>query len=517
MKTFEQTLLENLIRFQPKNINTNIFRKFLLEQDGMDFVRNWEYDNAVRAEKNKWETEVRNTGANKLVKMFGYNKVTSEDLKVSATFWNNFVTLDGGAPNADAVKKQMDNVLNMLQQQGANLQDPKVEITIQATATAPPASIYPAKNDNTGKTKIDHDYNGLLKFDANGKVTPESAAKFKEKQTADDQWGNDILARKRAESVANYIKSKGIKANIKVLPPLLKQPKREFIISARTVGTEKFIAPMTSPDIQITINLGVGYQLTNPYGGQMLNKDYPVYGNVLPTFGYTIQIKTPGVAGRTLSAKSANIGWLTTREAYMLSHPDQSKNAGTEPIAWRNPLRAKIGSEDQKFDPASIFLGGCGYFTYSAARAIIDESGILNGASAIVKNLINWDYTSWLKQSNQALGIKGDINILFSSNSGESCMGKIIESTEDLAKVKSTIPSLTQRFSKTFNLSELAQAAAAAGVKGVSPTFSTDLEYWQSAAWLDTTTTPATYGLSVSKNPNFFKDVQKVVQTPLEK
>ncbi len=529
MKNLEQIIVENLIRFRPKNLDSSELKKFLTEQD-LDFVERWKNEKAAIDLFRKWESEVANDGRTKLVKANGYKDVTGEPIIVPVSFWNNFVTIDS-MNNADQVKKQLDDVLTVLQQQGVNLEDPTINIKIVSRATSPVASTAPSSKENTGKKRIDHDYNGLLKFDANGNVTPESKAAFAEKQKADPQWGNKILAQKRGDAAANYIKAKGIKANITIVPEI-NAPRREFVISAKVAGKEKYIAPLKLPDMTTKIILNAEWVVTELWS---MGDKIPV---TIPTFYYRIEwSNTNGQSGWAMTQDKNNSPgelndsrWMRKQELEIVA-----KTGTGPPVARnRNPLQANHSSnfagspgEAQTYRK-TIFMAGSGYFAGQGAvsNVLWDLS---NGASKLVSQITGFNLGSWLSSTSATMGATSDISIEYPGQI-YSLFGRKLASAEringmnadskpyygDLAKAKAAAPGTKVSIEKTINLQELAAAAAASGYKGVSAELSTDPKFWSEAAWFDSTVTPPTYGIDLKQNPKFFEGAT-FSKTPINK
>ena len=501
MKNLHNTIVENFMRFSPKNLDVNQLKKFLTEQD-INYIERWKTEKEALDAFRKWESAVRNEGRVKLVKTNAYKDVTNEPTRIPVSFWNNFVTIDS-MTNADSIKQLIDDALAKLTQQGVNLEDPAINISIISRATSPIASTMPNSKENTGKKRIDHDYNGLLKFDANGNVTPASKAEFNKKQQADQQWGNKILAQKRGEAASNYIKSKGIKANIKVTPEINAE-RREFVINAQVAGKEKYIAPITLPDMEIKIKLVAEWVVSGIWS---MTGDKPVA--LLPNFYYSVNwTATNGMAGSIITMDDNNSGnnlnnsrWMQKNELFNLK--------------WdRNPLQANKSSNyagtfgDAQNDSRSNFLLGTGHFAggerggWSAASSVWEQ--LTNGASKTVSQLSGFNMKQWLTSTSNTVGVTGDVSVQTSSFSIHSFYGRLLTTAEEVQKAKSAVGSTKVLFEKTINLQDLATAAAAAGIANVSGEMSTDPKFWMGAAWYDSTVTPARYGTSLKENPNFF-------------
>lgn len=495
MKNLHNTIVENFMRFSPKNLDVNQLKKFLTEQD-IDYIERWKTEKAAIDAFRQWESEVRNDGRVKLVKTNAYKDVTEEPIIVPVSFWNNFVTIDS-MTNADAVKQQIDKVLETLTQQGVNLQDPAINISIISRATPPVASTSPSSKENTGKKRIDHDYNGVLKFDAAGNVTPESKAEFNKKQQSDPQWGNKILAQKRGEAAANYIKSKGIKANITVTPEI-NAARREFVINAQVAGKEKYIAPITLPDMEIKIKLVAEWVVSGLWS---MTGNRPVA--VLPNFYYRVDwTATNGQAGNIVTWDDNNSGdnlnrsrWMRKSELFKLTYD-------------RNPLQANKSSNyagsfgEAQNDRRTNFLLGTGHFAGYAASLVWEH--LTNGASKTISQLSGFNMTQWLTSTSNIVGVTGDVTIQTSSSTMHTFYGRLLTTPEEIKKAESVVGSTKVVFEKTINLQDLATAAAAAGLSNVSAEISTDPKFWLGAAWFDSTVTPPRYGISLKENPNFF-------------
>lgn len=495
MKNLQNTIVENFMRFSPKNLDVNQLKKFLTEQD-INYIERWKNEKAAIDAFRQWESEVQNEGRTKLVKTNAYKDVTNDPTIVPVSFWNNFVTIDS-MTNADAVKQQIDAALEKLTQQGVNLEDPTINISIISRATSPIASTMPNSKENTGKKRIDHDYNGLLKFDANGNITPASKAEFDKKQQTDPQWGNKILAQKRGEAASNYIKSKGIKAKITVTPEINAE-RREFVINAQVAGKEKYIAPITLPDMEIKIKLVAEWVVSEVWS---LTGGKPVA--VFPKFYYSVNwTATNGMAGSIITMDDNNSGdnlnntrWMRKAELFKLSSD-------------RNPLQANKSSNyagsfgDAQNDRRTNFLLGTGHFAGNMGSYVWEQ--LTNGASKTISQLSGFNMTQWLTSTSNTLGVTGDINIQTSQSTMHTFYAKYLDTPELIQKAQSAVPSLKFSFEKTINLQDLATAAAAAGFPNVSAEISTDSKFWTGAAWFDSTVTPPTYGISLKENPNFF-------------
>ena len=502
MKNLHNTIVENFIRFSPKNLDVNQLKKFLMEQD-INYIERWKNEKAAMDAFRKWESEVRNEGRTKLVKTNAYKDVTNDPTIVPVSFWNNFVTIDS-MTNADAVKQQIDAALEKLTQQGVNLEDPTINISIISRASQAPASTDPNPNDNTGKKRIDHDYNGLLKFDANGNVTPQSKAAFAEKQKSDTQFGNKILAQKRGDAAANYIKTKGIKANITVTPEI-HPTDRSFIINAQVAGKEKYIAPITLPDMQIKIKLVAEWVVGEVWS---LTGGKPVA--VFPKFYYSVNwTSTNGQGGSIITMDDNNSGdnlnnsrWM--RKAELVKVAAGKATSGND----RNPLQANKSSNfagsagEAQNDRRNNFLLGTGHFAGNAGSYVWEQ--LTNGASKVVSQITGFDMAQWLNSTSNTVGVTGDISVQTSQSTMHQFFAKLATKPEEIQKAQSSIGSTKAVFEKTINLQQLAAAAAAAGIQNVSAEISTDPKFWTGAAWFDSTVTPPTYGISLKENPNFF-------------
>ncbi len=499
MKNLQNTIVENFMRFSPKNLDVNQLKKFLTEQD-IDYIERWKNEKAAMDAFRQWETEVANEGRTKLIKTNAYKDVTNEPLRIPVSFWNNFVTIDSMS-NAAEVKAEIDKALETLKEQGVNLDDPAINIKIVSRASKAIASTTPNTKDNTGKKRIDHDYNGILKFDAAGNITPASKAEFDAKQKSDPQWGNKILAQKRGDAAANYIKSKGIKANITVLPEITDN-ERSFIINAQVVGKEKYIAPMTLPDMEIKIKLVAEWVVSEVWS---LTGGKPVA--VFPKFYYSVNWKsTNGLGGSIITMDDNNSGdnlnnfrWM--RKAELVKVAAGKATSGND----RNPLQANKSSNfagsagDAQNDRRTNFLLGTGHFV----SGWIWEN-VTNGASKTISEITGFNLSQWLTNTSNTLGVTGDISIQTSQSTMHSFYAKYLDTPELIQKAESAVKSLKFISEKTINLQDLATAAAAAGVPGVSAEISTDPKFWKGAAWFDSTVTPPTYGISLKENPNFF-------------
>lgn len=502
MKNLHNTIVENFMRFSPKNLDVNQLKKFLTEQD-INYIERWKNEKEALDAFRKWESEVQNEGRTKLVKTNAYKDVTNQPTRIPVAFWNNFVTIDSMA-NADVVKQLIDDALAKLTQEGVNLQDPTINISIISRATTPPASVKPNPTDKTGKTRIDHDYNGLLKFDAAGNVTPASLAEFNKKQQSDPQWGNKILAQKRGEAAANYIKSKGIKANVTVTPEINAE-RREFVINAQVAGKEKYIAPIEIPDMEIKIKLVAEWVVSEIWS---LTGGKPVA--VFPKFYYSVNWKaTNGSAGSIITMDDNNSGDNLNNSRWMQKVELVKVAAGKATSGNdRNPLQANKSSNlagsfgDAQNDRRNNFLLGTGHFAGNAGSYVWEQ--LTNGASKTVSQLTGFNMAQWLSSTSNTVGVTGDINVQTSQSQFHTFYGKLLTTPEEIQKSKSAIGSTKQVFEKTINLQDLATAAAAAGIGNVSAEISTDPKFWSGAAWFDSTVTPPTYGINLKENPNFF-------------
>lgn len=518
MKNLQNTIVENLMRFRPKNVNTESLKRFLTEQD--DFIRRWEQQRDAKALFDKWESEVRNEGRVKLVKTNAYRDVTNKEINIPVSFWNNFVTIDS-MTNAADVKTKIDQALEALKEQGVNLEDPTINIKIVSRASKAIASTGPNKNDNTGKKRIDHDYNGLLKFDAAGNITPAAQAEFDAKQKTDPQWGNKILAQKRGDAAANYIKSKGIKANITVLPEI-HPTERSFIITAQAVGQEKYIAPMSLPDMTIKMTLKAEWTVSKLWS---MAGNNPV--GTFPTFYYRIEwTNSNNAAGSVMTQDDNNSGnnennsrWM--RKSELLTVAKTGKGSAVSPE--RNPLQANKSSNfagaagESQNDRRDNFLAGTGHFANKSVTNYV-WGELTNGASKLVSQATGFNLSSWLSSTSATMGVTSDADVQIGQFEGRSFFGKLLATTDeinrmdaeaksyygDLAKAQSAAAGTKVAIEKTINLQEFAAAAAAAGIQGVSAEMSTDPKFWTEAAWFDATVNPATFGISLKENKNFF-------------
>jgi hypothetical protein len=511
MKNLEKTIVENFMRFYPKNLDTNLLKKFLTEQD--DFIRRWENEKAAMDAFRAWETTLANEGRTKLVKTNAYKDVLGDPAIVPVSFWNNFVTIDS-MTNADAVKQQIDAVLEKLTQQGVNLEDPSLNIDIISRATAPPASVAPSSKENTGKKQIDHNYNGLLKFDANGNVTPESKAAFDAKQKTDPQWGNKILAQKRGDAAAEYIKSKGIKAKVTVKPEINAE-RREFVITAKVAGKEKYIAPLLMPDMTIKLTVKAEWIVSGV--ASMLKKSTAL----MPKFFYMIEWQTNDKVrpfggsiktqedGRAGMGDTGNSSWMRKKELFTIASGKQlSYSASTG--GYRNPLQANKSSNyagtagDKQNDAILNYLLGTGHFGGNGAYVSWNE--LQNGASKLSAAATGFNFASWLTSTSNALKITSDVQVEISNGYGEAFYGRELTTPEEIQQAQAAVASTKINIEKTINLRDLAAAAAAAGIGNVSAEVSTDPKFWSGAGWYDATVTPPKYGISLKENPNFFAD-----------
>ncbi len=519
MKNLQNTIVENFMRFSPKNLDVNQLKKFLTEQD-IDYIERWKNEKAAMDAFRQWETEVANEGRTKLIKTNAYKDVTNEPLRIPVSFWNNFVTIDSMS-NAAEVKAEIDKALETLKEQGVNLDDPAINIKIVSRASKAIASTTPNTKDNTGKKRIDHDYNGLLKFDAAGNITPDSKAEFDTKQKSDPQWGNKILAQKRGDAAANYIKSKGIKTNITVLPEITDN-ERSFVITAQTVGQEKYIAPMSLPDMTIKITLKAEWTVSKLWS---LAGNTPV--GTYPTFYYGIEwTNSNNVGGSVRTQDDNNSGdnlnnsrWMSKSE--LLTVAKTGKGPAVSPE--RNPLQANkssnfAGSPGQaQNDRRDNFLAGTGHFANKSVTNYV-WGELTNGASKLVSQVTGFNLSSWLSSTSTAMGVTSDASVTTGQSSAHTFFGKLLASTDeinrmdaeakpyygDLAKAQSAAPGTKVSIEKTINLQEFAAAAAAAGIQGVSAAMSTDPKFWTEAAWFDATVNPPTFGISLKENKNFF-------------
>ena len=508
MSTFEKTLLENLIRFSPKNLSINAIKPLLWEQ--ADYVERWKTDTAVKAAFTQWESEIRNSGAVKLVKTNEFKPIANDPEIIPATFWNNFVTIDSGMANPDALKQEIDDSIAKLQAQGANLQDPNLIITIDSMATKWVASAAPNPKDNTGKARIDHDYNGLLKFAANGAVTPESKAALDVKQQKDLQYGNLILAQKRGDSAAAYIRSKGIKAKIQV-NPIINAPTRGFVIKAQVIGKEKFVAPLILPDIKLTLKVGAAWTVVplKQAGGQASAFIYPTftyYGTLTTTTGVSITFKVEDTNKGGYSADNTGLRWLTGGELLKMATYNQTE---------RNPLFARSGQGDgANGDRLRTFFAGCGHFDAKAANLVVEL--ITQGAGKLVTALTQFNAINWLKTTSKTVGVTKDASYDLEQNRGVNFWGKLI-SKEEVSQYTGLTAGTAKYVEQTFNLQQLAAAAVASGITPASEAPSIDVRYWTTAGWFDATTNPSTYGTGLAKNPGFFQDIRQFNMTPITK
>jgi hypothetical protein len=508
MSTFEKTLLENLIRFSPKNLSIDTIKPLLWEQ--ADYVERWKTDTAVKAAFTQWENEISRTGAVKLVKTNEFKPVINDPVEIPATFWNNFVTIDGGMANPNELKQEIDRAIANLQTQGANLQDPNLIITIDSMATESGASVTPNTEDNTGKSRIDHDYNGLLKFAANGVVTPESKAAFDANQQKDLQFGNKILAQKRGDSAAAYIRSKGIKAKIQV-NPIIKAQTRGFVIKAQVIGKEKFVAPLVLPDIKLTLKVGATWKVmpATQLGGQSsayIFPEFTYYGTLTTSTGVNIKfnVEDPNKGGQ--NANDTGLRWLTGGELLKMSTYNQTE---------RNPLFARSGQGDgANGDRLRTFFAGCGHFDARSANLVVEL--ITQGAGKLIASLTQFNAINWLKTTSKSVGVTKDASYDLEQNRGVNFWGKLI-SKEEVSRYTGLTAGTAKYVEQTFNLQQLAAAAVASGITPASEAPSIDVRYWTTAGWFDATTNPSTYGINLTKNPGFFQDIRQFNMTPITK
>jgi hypothetical protein len=513
MKNLEKTLVENLMRFYPKNLDPNLLKKFLTEQD--DYIRRWENEKAALDAFRAWETAVRSEGRVKLIKTNAYKDATGEPKTVLVSFWNNFVTIDS-MTDSNSVKQEIDNVLAQLQQQGVNLEDPTLKIDIISRASQAPASVAPSSRDNTGKKRIDHDYNGLLKFDANGNVTPESKAAFDAKQKTDPQWGNKILAQKRGDAAANYIKSKGVKSKITITPEI-HPTERSFIITAKVAGKEKYVAPLNLPDMQIKMVLKAEWIVS---GVSSMTQRRTA---LMPKFYYRVEWQTTGDkmssqggSIRTEEDNTSSLGdegfsrWMKKREfaALAAGRPAQSySREGND----RNPLQANKsgGYGDNVFgraqsDAIRNYMLGTGHFGPKSINQVWIQ--LTNGASKLVAAATGFTFSQWFTSTSAALGVTGDVNVETTPSTGNSFYGRELTTDAEIKEAQAKVASTNISIEKTITLQELADAAVKGGISDVSVEISKAPNFWTGAAWYDATVTPPTYGISLKENPNFFAD-----------
>jgi hypothetical protein len=506
MKNLEKTLLENILRFGAKNLNTELIKPLLYEQT--DYVLRWEQEKAAADAFRAWENENRDSGRVKLVKTNGYKPAMSREIIVPATFWNNFVTIDSMTNSAE-IKQQIDQVLETLQQQGANLDDPTLDINIISRATSPVASITPNPKDNTGKKQIDHNYNGLLKFDANGNVTPESKAAFDAKQKTDPQWGNKILAQKRGDAAANYIKSKGIKAKVTVVPEI-NADRREFVITARTIGKEKFVAPLNAPDIKLTLKIGATWVVSpaKNIGGAASAYILPLftyYGSLTTSTGVKIDFRVEDTNKGGYNADNDGLRWLRKQELYKMTTSYE-----------RNPLYARGGNGDGTEGGQRIraFFGGCGYFDQRSASYVVEL--ITQGAGKLISTMTGFNAIEWLNQSSKIVDVTKDVSFNIEQFRGIDFYGKLI-TPEEVAKYQQLCSQTSKTVEQTYNLQQLASAAAASGIAPVSTEISKYPKFWTNAEWMDATTTPVTSGSNLVKNIGFFQGIDQFNTSPINK
>lgn len=263
----ERILAENLLRFNAKNLNKQLFTyKYLLEQtdsekqaEMMDLLRT-QGENYLLFQN--WQQKINEQyGTVLLVKSQEFVPINPTEITLKDEFYNNFVTLETGVKDPETLKANLDKMIDDLKNLGANLYDKKTVIEIVSTASKPAAGAGPNPSDfpksvvPASHKKLDHDYGGNLKYDAAGKPTAES------KQWARDN-GNAYLAKARGESVKKYLESKNIKATI-IIKALIDQEFREFRITAKQEGTQKVIMPIGTPDLDwsfsYSANLSVAY------------------------------------------------------------------------------------------------------------------------------------------------------------------------------------------------------------------------------------------------------------------
>jgi len=240
-------LAENLLRFGAKGLSKSNMFKFLFEQDDRQTALQRIKDNAAYAQAYKLaEYKSRGAGNTLLVKQFEYVPITESPKSVKINFYNNFVTIDDGTANPDDARAQINAVIQEFKNAGANLDDPKTEITIRSGATSAVASTSPGRDGlAAGKKQIDHTY--YLKGD-------DWKEKFTRYQSSNDQWGNEQLARQRGENVKKEMLAAGVKATITVEPET-NASERFVSIEGKTLGTDKVLVLSDLPKVDTTVSM----------------------------------------------------------------------------------------------------------------------------------------------------------------------------------------------------------------------------------------------------------------------
>jgi len=391
----ERILAENLLRFGGKNINKQLFvYKYLLEQGDKQAaaIALLKAQGDAYREFEAWQSKVGGSYKNViLTKTQEFIPINPEPETLEDEFYNNFVTMEKGVKNPKALQTELDNLITKLTEQGAklNVPDGKTIIEIVSTATPSPASTAPRPGDFPGSTvpashkKLDHDYGGNLKYDANGKPTPESVEWAKTN-------GNEYLATARGEAVKKYLESKLIQATI-VVVPLTGQEFRQFLITAKQEGTEKVITPIGTPDIKwsvsYTAGLGVGQDMD-------YLKDTVEWKNIIDN-AYTEMQRN--------AQRAYNEGPGSTRMKY----PDKTKFPDDKSAEWRTEYyRLNLGLKGAMLQWAlygtpsgQIFLGVSGGWTFGNSQGdlpglnkkIMDVVGANGDISTAIENAKSQD------------------------------------------------------------------------------------------------------------------------------
>jgi hypothetical protein len=470
----EKLIAENLLRFGVKNLDNPIgyHVKFLMEQDPGAALKQIQNDAAAYAEFQKFQSTANSQYKNViLVKTQKMVAVNRDPERVTDYFYNNFVTLELGVKDPKTLKTNLDKVITNLETAGAKLDNPKTIIEIVSTATPSPASTGPNKNDFPNKVvpadrkKLDHTYGGQLVYDKTGVVTAKSIEWAKTN-------GNAFLAQQRGEAVKKYFESKGVKASI-IVTALTGQPTRQFQITAKQEGTEKVINPIGVPDIEWSYSISVDVIMASAYTNTITGNQVPhlrirAGGNLGSMKGII-----PRDASNDAQAKAKVKVW--SQGGNIQTAVSTAKLGGVRPNF--SNFEGALQLQPSSLAAQSSTLAAAGYSTQEAAGAVgpfLSSVGHFSSGQLIVAEFNN--IVSPLVSQLVKTNIADKLQLIFDEHKKYTAD----ETREDIFN-------LSFKANGSGNLQDLANAAAAAGLQGVSATKSTDPLYWQNAYFFDYT------------------------------
>jgi len=470
----EKLLAENLLRFGVKNLDNPIgyHVKFLMEQDPRAALNQIENDAAAYAEYQKFQKDAKSQYKNvTLIKTQKLVPINQKPLTVTDYFYNNFVTLELGVKDPKTIKAKLDGIIDKLKTAGANMDDPKTVIEIVSTATSPFAGTGPATRDFPNGVpathkKLDHTYGGQLVYDKTGAVTAESKLWAKTN-------GNNFLAQQRGESAKKYLESKGVKASIIVIA-LTDQPTREFQITANQTGTEKVINPIGVPDIEwsysVSVDVIMASAATNTItGNQVPHLRIRAGGNL-----GSMKNMIPRDSSNDSQAKAKVKVW--SQGGNIQTAVSTAKLGGVRPNF--SNFEGALQLQPSSLAAQSSTLAAAGYSTQEAAGAVgpfLSSVGHFSSGQLIVAEFNN--IVSPLVAQLVKTNIADKLQLIFDEHKKYTAD----ETREDIFN-------LSFKANGSGNLQDLVNAAAAAGLQGVSTTKSTDPAYWQNAYFVDYTT-----------------------------